>query len=401
MAAELPFDARRLAALFDIERRARGAADGTDLRFVAFNETRNVVAYDHAALLEPTATGLAVTAISDVPAVDRGTPWVQWLERVAGAVSPADEVLAPDPAALPDWERTNWRELGPPAGLFIPLAPPGREPLAWLWVAREADWTDADRFLFEHLGEVYGHALAALMPARARGGARRWLRRRRTWIAVAVVIVAVLAIPVRLTALAPAEIVARDPTVVAAPMRGVVEEILVEPNARVERDEPIVRLQDLEARNRFEVAREALEVARAKFRKARQEAFDSPESRARLATLRAEVALRETELRFARQKLEKVVIHADHAGIAIYDDPNDWSGRPVRTGERILQLADPEAHELRVRLPVSDAIVLDTGAPLKLFLDAHPLKPLAGEVVRTSYRPVTSGRDRVVYRVTA
>jgi hypothetical protein len=218
---------------------------------------------------------------------------------------------------------------------------------------------------------------------------------------VLIVIVAVLAIPVRLTALAPAEIVARDPTIVAAPMRGVVEEILVEPNARVEQGEPIVRLQDLEARNRFEVAREALEVARAKFRKARQEAFDSPESRARLATLRAEVALRETELRFAKQKLEKVVIHADHAGIAIYDDPNDWSGRPVRTGERILQLADPKARELRVRLPVGDAIVLNAGAPLKLFLDAHPLDPLTGEVGRTSYRPVTSGRDQVMYRVTA
>jgi hypothetical protein len=253
----------------------------------------------------------------------------------------------------------------------------------------------------EHLGEVYGHAYGALVPQRKGERPRRWVRSRLLWFAAVVLLVAVLAIPVRLTALAPAEIVAQNPTIVSAPMQGVVEEVLVEPNARVEAGQPLVRLEDLEARNRYQVAKEALEVAQARYRKAQQEAFESAESRARLATLEAKVGLRRTELRFAQRRLDKVVLKADHAGIAVFDDQAKWAGKPVQTGERILQLADPKEYELRVRLPVSDAIVLEQGTPLKLFLDSHPLEPVAGNVVRSAYEPVVTPRDRLVYRVTA
>ena len=402
MATELPLDPARLAALFEVERRARGAESLTALRFVVANETRGIVDYRHAAVLEPALAGWHVTALADVPAADRSTPYVQWLERVAGAVSPGNGgAIDVDPDDLPDWERETWADLSPPCALFVPLAPPDGGAAAWLWVAREAGFADSERYLLEHAGEVYGHAYRALAPRRTRGRLRRWLRSRALWIAAAAVVVAVLAVPVRLTALAPAEIVARDPTVVAAPMSGVVEEVLVEPNARVEAGQPLVRLEDLEARNRYEVAREALEVAQARYRKAQQEAFDSPESRARLATLEAEVNLRRTELRFARRKLDKVVLTAAHAGVAIFDDRSKWAGKPVRTGERILQLADPAERELRVRLPVGDAIVLDRGAPLRLFLDAHPLEPVPGKVVRTAYEPVVTARERLVYKVTA
>lgn len=402
MANDLPLDANRLSALFDVEQRARAAHTLTSLRFLAVNETRGVVDYRHAGVIEAGLGGLQVHALSDVPAVDRSTPYVQWLERVVAAVPAASEgVVSVQRDDLPEWERDAWSELSPPSAVLVPLAPPGGDPAGWLWVAREAEFTEAERYLLEHLGEVYGHAYRALMPARRPGRWRRWLKSRILWIVAVILLAIVLAVPVRLTALAPAEIVARDPTIVASPMKGVVKEVLVEPNARVEAGQPLVRLEDLEARNRFEVAEESLEVAQARYRRAQQEAFESPESRARLATLEAEAALRDTELRFARRRLNKVVIEAEHDGIAVFDSRSKWAGRPVRTGERILRIADPARYKLRVRLPVSDAIVLDQDADLKLFLDAHPLDPVEGEVVRSAYQPVVTQQDQLVYRVTA
>ncbi|MDZ7788666.1 MAG: biotin/lipoyl-binding protein [Halofilum sp. (in: g-proteobacteria)] len=399
--ADSPFDPERLAALFELERRARGAADATALRFLVVNESRTLVDYRHAALLEPVVGGWHVTALADVPGVDRSTSFVQWLERVAGALpSPEGASMPVSAGDVPEWERETWQALSPPQGLLVALAPPEGEPVAWLWCAREQPWGDTDRFLLEHLGEVYGHALGALLPRGGPGRLRRWLRRRALWIGVAAVLIAVLAIPVRLTALAPTEIVARDPTIVASPLDGVVREVLVEPNARVEAGDPLVRFEDLEARNRYEVARESLEVARSRYRRAQQEAFDNAESRARLATLAAEVELRRTELRFAREKLDKVTLQAEHGGVAVFDDRDEWSGRPVRTGERIMQLANPNARKLRIDLPVEDALVLESGAGLRLFLDARPLDPVRGEIVRAAYQPVVTGQDRMVYRVT-
>ena len=399
--SERALDDGRLSALFELERRARSAESLTTLRFVVANETRGVVDYRHAAVLERRLSAWQVSALADVPAADRSTPYVQWLERVVASMAPGEGgALSIRSEDLPDWERESWDELCPPSALLVPLALPDTEPVAWLWVAREADFADTERYLLEHLGEVYGHAMQALAPRRTRGKLRRWLGKRAVWLVALGVVAVVLALPVRLTALAPAEIVARDPTIVAAPMQGVVEEVLVEPNAQVEAGQPLVRLEDLEARNRFEVAQQALKVARARYRKAKQGSFDSAKSRARLGTLEAEVALRRTELRFAQRRLDQVVLKADHAGIAVFDDRAKWAGKPVRTGERILQIANPAEHELRVRLPVSDAIVLEQGARLKLFLDAHPLEPVPGEVVRTAYEPVVTPRDRLIYRVT-
>ena len=50
----------------------------------------------------------------------------------------------------------------------------------------------------------------------------------------------------------------------------------------------------------------------------------------------------------------------------MFDDPNDWIGRPVTTGERLLEIADPNQAELEIWLPVADAITLKPGAEIGL-----------------------------------
>ncbi|MES1927178.1 HlyD family efflux transporter periplasmic adaptor subunit [Salinisphaera sp. T31B1] len=402
MADQEHVDSQRLSALFEIEHRLRGAESLITLRFVVTNEVRGVVDYGHAALLEPGVSGWRITALSDVPAVDRNSLFAQFVERAFAAQDRAEAgPRALDADALGEWERGVWSEVSPSSVLLAPLAGPGREPVAWLWLAREPDWSETDRFMCAHIAEVAGHAFAALAPRRDRAGWLAGLRRRRVAIGLLVLLALVLALPVHLSALAPAEIVARDPAIIAAPMDGVVERVLVEPNARVKAGQALVRMQDIEARNRYAVASEALKVAQAQYDTAQQQAFDDADSRAELAQRAAEVDLRRVQKAYAKQQLDRVVLSADHAGLAIFNDPSDWAGRPVQTGERIMQLADPDSREVRVELPVEDALLLAAGAPVKLFLDSHPLAPVRGEVTRVAYKPVANARDQMVYRVTA
>ena len=74
------------------------------------------------------------------------------------------------------------------------------------------------------------------------------------------------------------------------------------------------------------------------------------------------------ELAAVQTQLARIDVLAGHEGIAVFGDPDDWLGRPVSTGERIMLLANPEKPGVLVHLPVADAIALNVGAALKLFL---------------------------------
>ncbi|MCA9481750.1 MAG: HlyD family secretion protein, partial [Nitrospira sp.] len=75
--------------------------------------------------------------------------------------------------------------------------------------------------------------------------------------------------------------------------------------------------------------------------------------------------------------LQQVEVTAPRDGVVIFGDPSDWVGRPVVVGERIMEVADPQQYQLKIDLPVEDAMVLQEGADVDVFLDAHPLRAVS------------------------
>lgn len=241
-----------------MERAARDARDARDratLRLLMVNRTREVVPYTQAAFLAEGPGGkLRVEALSSLPSVDRSAPYVQWLERAAREVAAGQPPGPPHPVeagALSEGIRARWVEMSPPHAFWVPLVDPvlGRQGV--LWLARGKAWGASEELLLDHLGSTYGHALAALA---RQGGWRvslRRLARKRVLFAVLVLLVLVLLIPVRMTALAPAEVVPRDPAVVAAPIDGTIDEVLVQSNEQVAPGDPLVRFEDTVLRNEY------------------------------------------------------------------------------------------------------------------------------------------------------
>jgi hypothetical protein len=64
-------------------------------------------------------------------------------------------------------------------------------------------------------------------------------------------------------------------------------------------------------------------------------------------------------------------------------------------------IADPDNADIRIDLPVEDAIVLHQGAPAELFLDTDPLRPLAARLVHASYQAEVTPSGILAYRVKA
>lgn len=99
--------------------------------------------------------------------------------------------------------------------------------------------------------------------------------------------------------------------------------------------------------------------------------------------------------------LGQVEVKAVSQGLLLYSDKSDWVGRPVTVGERLMEIADPKQIELRIDLPVTDAIVLKEGADAVIFFSGLPLESFAATVTHTSYHAEVLPGDILAYRVTA
>jgi len=206
---------------------------------------------------------------------------------------------------------------------------------------------------------------------------------------------------VRDSALGDAEVIAREPVVVRAPLDGVVDAVLVQPNQPVAAGQVLLRLDDVKLSNRLDVALKALAVTEAEYRQAAQQAVFDQKSKASLVILQGRIEQHAAEVEYLRSLLERIEVRASRPGVAVFDDVNDWIGRPVRTGERILMVADPADMELEVRLPAADAIALEPGGDVRLFLNVDPQHPVAATLTYVGYQ-ATPGPDGVLaYRLKA
>jgi hypothetical protein len=399
-----------LVALLTLEREVRRAASLEALRFILVNRSRSLLPAAQIALLDWPASGMPrVLAAADVPDVERNAPFIRWLETVA-----AERLRQPDAAKTQTLNASqttpelaaDWAEFSAAQALWLPLPLPeataAAQPIAVLWLARQQPWSPEEMVLAERLAETYGHAWALLAQRKGRIARRRgWPAfAKLQWLVLALIIAAGF-IPVRQSALAPAEIVPRDPFLVTAPLDGVVARLHVRPNEAVRAGQPLLDLEDTDLRARAEVAAQELAVAQAELRSAQQGAFGDPRSGAQIALLTAQANLRATEHQFAQARLERSKVKAERDGVAVFRSANDWLGRPVSTGMRILTIADPARVEIEARLPVADAVALESGAAVQMFLDSDPLKALDATLRDAAFEPEVGADNIAAYRVNA
>jgi hypothetical protein len=344
-----------------------------------------------------------VTAVSAITTVDRAAPLICWIEAQVMKLSTEhglDSVqeFKADSFELP----AGIKDTGYPLQylVWVPLLDLKKNVIGGLLQARITPWTEADLTVSQHVAGACSYAFIALN-AQVTGWRRpKWLSRKL--IAATIAILLLLGfVPVSMSALAPVEVTPQKPFIVTAPLEGVIERVLVEPNAAVKKGQPLIRMADTVLKNRLEVAEREVRVAKAKVKKASQLAFVDVRGRHQLGVVRAELALRTAEHRYARDLLERSLIKAERDGIAFYTDPQDLVGRPAAVGERLMELADPKRLQFRIDLPVADSIVLSDGARVKVFLDSDPLNPIEARLVRADFQARIRDNKQLAFRLIA
>lgn len=371
-----------LSRLIQLEGELRAAEGPRAIDFMAVNDAHRVVGYDHA-LIFRTRSG-AVTAVSGGLIADRHAPQIVWFGRLArhllaGAGKGAAVDIAVD--ALPASLAAGCSKWIPGAALWVPLLAPRGVAEGGLIMLRAEPFSDAERRILARVGGAVGHAIAAI-----EGSRRRFRLGLKPFAAAAVLAICVAgALPVPLTVLAEAKVAPIDPTIVASPIDGVIKTILVQPNEEVAAGRSLLEFDPTELNAQRDVAAKHVAVLTADWQRLEQKAFADDKARADVSVARSRLAEGEADLAYASDKLRRADVKASNAGVVMIEDRNQWSGRPVKVGERILSLADPTWVRLEIQVPVEDALVAETGAEVEFFLATAPARPVRAKLTRLSY----------------
>lgn len=417
--------AHPLLTLLELGQRARAASSSDELAFMAVNDSRALLPYRQAALWFQ-ASG--VHTLSGVVTVEGNTPYALWIDtlcsHLARQAGPAGPRLV-DTGLLPEAIRSAWDQWLPAHALWLPLPSlqrPATAPAAaasaqpaqdGLLIAGDQPWAAGELALLNEWMEIWQHAWRAAhaapswtltrLPVRLRqwwqaaSARQRWRRR----LALLAGVLLVLLFPVRLSVLAPGELVSANPATVRAPLDGVIAEFSVRPNQSVAAGQPLFSFDQAPVGSRLEVAREALAAAQAEYRQHAQLMLNDPRSRGQLAAALGKVAEKQAQAAYLEAQAQRSRVVAPQAGIVLFDDPAEWVGRPVQTGERILLIAAENDVEVEAWVAVGDAIPLPEGAPLQLYLAASPLTPVSGTLRYMSHRAIARPDGSYAYRVRA
>lgn len=400
---------RALASLLDLSRRARQARSEAELGFLLVNDTLPLAPYRQAALWR---ADRGLQALSGLVQPEANAPYAQWLKGLAGHLKAegARSVTAQD---LPAPLAREWAEWWPAHGLWLPLSGATPPAAAALMLARDEPWSEGEIALLSEWAGTWWHALLALRRSQKRHWWRPWARdttgafdTRRAWwnrpfLVAAVALAAASFVPVRLSVLAPGELVPVNPVIVRAPLDGVVDVFHVKPNQQVKKGEPLFGFDEALIQSRLEVANQALATASTEYRQTMQQALTDPRVRPQLATLTGRIQEKRAEVSYLREQLTRARVLAPQDGVALFDDPSEWIGKPVTVGERILRIAATGDVEVEAWLPLADAIALEPGAPLQLYLNARPLEPVSARLRYMAHDAAQRPDGSYAYRVRA
>jgi multidrug resistance efflux pump len=397
--------ANPVIALLEFERRIRSAGSNREVAFRAVNESTGALGFDQAVLwrIDALSRPLAVAA-SGLADITVDSPYQQWLVKLIRSVTPEpfDKPVAARFADLPEGLASEGEEWARAHLLLCPLAGPEGQPLGGIIFLRGTPFNEQEIAAGEWIAQAVGFGLWAWRKDQPR--LRRWLKgRNRMLLAGGVLLALVLlaVVPVRLTALAPAEISALKPIPVTSPVDAVVSRIVVKPNEEVKAGQVLAVLDDTTIRNRLAIAEKALEIARADLQRIVYKSFGDEASRLELQVLEARVREKSAEASHLSEVLGRLTLTAPQGGIAIFADADEWAGRSVQVGQRVMMIADPSLVDLTAYLAPEDAVELAPGGEVTMYLHTDPLSPLQAKIRYASYEAVPGPDGKLAYIVRA
>jgi hypothetical protein len=114
-----------------------------------------------------------------------------------------------------------------------------------------------------------------------------------------------------------------------------------------------------------------------------------------------EINEKRAEAEFLQHQLDRSQVPAPRDGMILFDDPSDWIGRPVQTGERVMRLATPGEVKIEAWIGIGDAIPIPQQGQVRLYLASKPFTSITGKVSYVAHDAVPRPDGNFAYRINA
>lgn len=389
--------------LIDLQKQALSAKSPEALGFIIANKTHALVRYSQCIFWMGGQSEIALRAASGGGEIDAKGPYAQWMQAmVKAALKATDKPLAViEPGQMPGDLAKDWPVHAAGHALILRLETEEDGLLGGVWLERDTPFHEAELTILEELRSAYSAALALQVLRQKSSFVASFLPAGKYKRYALIALLAAAFFPVKLTITAPAEIIARDAGLISAPFDGVVESIPLSPGAAVQAGDILAVMERQGLESKMRAAEQALSVAQTTLARLRREALLAPEKKGELEKLKAEIDLKTIEYDFAKDMLERAEIKAPQAGVAIFADANSLIGKPIATGEAIMQVADPARAVLLIRVPVESMLALDNKAPVRFTMNVSPLNGHAGTIESIGYQASIDADGLLTYKIRA
>lgn len=374
----------KLFTLLEIQHQAQEAQSRDALLHVIVNETRKLVAYDQAVFWS--VEGLSLK-----------------LEKISG-----NTVLDPQSLYAADLKRSVKREMAGtssvtllPTGAVLMFRTGEEGLLGGLWLEHTAAYGEAEKRILEELSLTFAQALAIWNLRRSSSFLPRFKNKKRTkYIALAAILVCAF-FPVREGITAPAEIVAREAEIVTIPFDGVIETVHVRPGDAVKPGDLLASMEQQSLQAQMDMAEQEMTVVQSALSRVQRESLAAPDKKMNLTELQEEIESKKIVYDYAKDLKERSEIRAANGGIAVFADANALRGKPVRTGDKIMMVANPADYELLIRVPVDSMVPVKPDAPVRFFLNVAPLGGHKAEIRSIGYQAAPDADGLLTYKILA
>lgn len=409
-----------MQALLNLAKLARKSDSAREAGFLLVNETLSLAAYRQSALWLKSA---GLYALSGVVQLEANVPYTQWVSAVfeywqsewlAKQTATPNDVVDTRPCRhftaldLPESLRATWSDWWPAHACWVQF-----ETGAVVFV-RDEPWQETEQTCLLEWVEIWAHEFERCDQPQFKSIVQRlklwrthfFQNKEQVWwrrpVSLAIGFALLLLIfPVRLTVLAPAELTPLNPVVIRAPLDGVIDVFHVQPNQHVKKDQQLFGFDEVLTQSRLEVALQALATAKAEYRQTVHLAMSDARAKNQLFMLNGKIEEKTAEVDFLNAQLDRTRVLAPQDGVVLMDEPSEWIGRPITVGERILRIATPGDAEVEAWLALSDAIRLEAGSEVTLYLNASPLSAVNAKIRYIAHDAVQRPDGQYAYRVRA
>jgi len=379
------------------------------------NNSRLLIDYDRCCLVAFNKKRPRIVAISGQTIVAKESEYSSDIRTFTSGFSQLDDIVIVtqdtiDQHTSSSKARKSFKRLGNDNTIIlVPLT--GGDPdeqQQFIWVVEFFDGCDPSiENSLSLLGKHYGQALALKKSGQTgfsifRGSRGHRLKKTAAIICLIAMLASLFIVRINQSVIADCELTPLTRQFGYAPFNGSIRKSFFKDGDRVKKGDVIVAYDIEEMLFELADARKQEEIINAELDLVRQQSFSSMEQLGQVKVLELKRRSRQIDIERNNWYIEHSRVETLIDGALIIDDPEHFSGKAIKAGEKLFEVVNPAKLIVTIFLHESDSSILSHLQPqMSFFLDARPEKKLKADIQTISPKPMLTETGQFAYRVKA